>query len=204
MAWTERDLVTVGYFAKRVFRRPAWLPAPQVEWVCSVADCQCEGGASPPGWQQHWLHDPELFLFPDLATLERVLPIEPAQPFLRFGLRAVPVWFGTAGDTPLLHEPPRAAPIPPHFLRLGYDVCNRCGTSSLEASPLSCNHLAGMLGANRWCLFDRLEQALSAAQRFAATGSPEPGRYIVLEVWAERLPEPAQPSRDASTTTALP
>lgn len=204
MAWTERDLVTVGYFAKRVFRRPAWLPAPQVEWVCSVADCLCEGCSSPPDWHQHWLHDPELFLFRDLATLERVLPIELARQFLRFGLRAVPVWFDRTGEQPLPRGSTPLQPIPSQFVRLGYDVCNRSGSSSLEASPLSCNHLAGVLGANRWCLFDRLDQAVAVSQRFAATGSPEPGCYLVLEVWAERLPDAAPPSRDALATTPCP
>lgn len=65
---------------------------------------------------------------------------------------------------------------------------SRYAQSTLECSPLSCNGYADELGANRFCLFDTFEQALTAAQRFAAEDVAEPGPYVVLEVWAEREP----------------
>ena len=57
-------------------------------------------------------------------------------------------------------------------------------TGGFECSPLSCNGLAASLTANRYCLFDTLEAAMVAAERFSVGGA-EPGSYYVVEVWRQ-------------------
>lgn len=74
-------------------------------------------------------------------------------------------------------------------MRLGFDICGRYMQTTLECSPLRCNGLAAEYGANRWCLLDTLEQAIAAVESFERrVAEPEPGPYVVLEVWVERLP----------------
>jgi hypothetical protein len=47
--------------------------------------------------------------------------------------------------------------------------------------------MAGEVPANRFCLFETLEEELAAARRFSVE-EPEPGDYYVVEVLAETLP----------------
>ena len=54
-----------------------------------------------------------------------------------------------------------------------------------ECSPLSCNSIAGEMGANEYCLFDLLEAAIAGAMRFKIE-QPEPGDYYVVAVLEDR------------------
>src|SRR5579872_1888878 len=46
--------VLIGYFPKRTLKRPAWLPCPQDDEICSVSGCISE---EPDGWIEHWRHN---------------------------------------------------------------------------------------------------------------------------------------------------
>lgn len=190
--WTPADLRTVGYFAKQARPRPEWLHAPRVEWVCSVSNCGCCAG-SPAGWIDHWLHN-AFWVFDSLPLLERVLPPGEAAAFLRYGLRTLPVEFHLDADTGIVVEraldlaPTRPEPIPAHFVRLGYDLCARSTGHDLESSPLSCNYCAAETPTNRWCLIDSFIDAVKVAREFARR-EPEPGPYVLIEVWADRTPD---------------
>jgi hypothetical protein len=132
-----------------------------------------------------------------LALLERVLPAGDAPYFLRYGLRTLPVEFdldaeGTVDERPLDLTTVQPAPIPADFVRLGYDLCSRSTGHDLECSPLSCNCCAAEIATNRWCLIDEFDDALHLAREFART-EPEPGPYVLLEVWAERTPDQSPP-----------
>jgi len=137
-------------------------------------------------------------------ALDAVLTPDDRARFVCLGLRGLPQQIGAHRDDWLLEwkaREVRAAAIPPHFVRLGYDVCSRYAQSTLEHSPLSCNGYAEELGANHYGLFATFAAALAAAERFVAEGEAEPGPYVVLEAWAEREPErgPASPGPAAST-----
>jgi hypothetical protein len=80
-------------------------------------------------------------------------------------------------------------PIPASFKSLGFDSVNKSMPSVLgfECSPLSCNSMAGEMGANEYCLFDSMEAAIAGATRFSIE-QPEPGDYYVVEVLEDRQP----------------
>ena len=75
-----------------------------------------------------------------------------------------------------------AAELPLSFRRLGYDVVNRDYASSFECSPLSCNTMAAEVMVNEFCLFEDYDAALAFAER-CGREQPEPGEYVVVEVW---------------------
>src|SRR5262249_13619012 len=195
--WTAADLRTIGYFAKVPGRRPDWLRAPQVEWVCSVSDCSC-ASKSPERWIDHWLHN-QLWLFDTLALLERVLPVGQGEGFVRYGLKTLPVSFSRDERTGARSEnawdlsAAQPEPIPQRYFRLGYDLCECTCGNALECSPLSCNSKAAEIATNRWCLLDDFEVALRLAREWGSDGiGVEPGPYVLVEVWADRRPD--QPS----------
>jgi hypothetical protein len=75
---------------------------------------------------------------------------------------------------------------------LGFDVVsvsiaefkgaeNRCDYLPFDCAPLSCNGMAAEIPVNRWCLLDRLEDAVAAATKFAKE-EPEPGPFVIVEV----------------------
>jgi hypothetical protein len=189
--WTAADLRTIGYFAKVPGRRPEWLRAPAVERVCG-ASC-CVAARRLP--DEAIFQGNGLSLFDTLAALDPFVPADAADTFVRFAYRSLPVDFGSVaggaaqGDKPLDLANVRPEPIPLHFVRLGYDVCSRHHT--LECSPLSCNGKAAEIATNRWCLLDDFEVALRLAREWGSAGGigVEPGPYVLLEVWADRLPD---------------
>jgi hypothetical protein len=185
MAWSPEDLRTVGYFAKTLVRPPAGFGGPLVDFVCSVSDCDCVT-RSPDGWIGRWLHN-DLWLFDTLATLEQVIPVDRAADYLRYGLRTLPVSFDEDRELPLDVSTVHPEPIPGRFVRLGFDLCSRSLGHGLECSPLSCNGMAAAGQVNRFCLVDTFDQALDLARLFGRQ-RPAPGPYVLLEVWADRVP----------------
>jgi len=185
MAWLPDDLCTVGYFAKTLVRPPADFGVPQVDFVCSVSDCDCLT-RSPAGWIRRWLHN-DLWLFDKLATLEQVIPPDQAAGYLRYGLRTLPVSFDEDRELPLDVSTVHPEPIPAGFVRLGFDLCSRSLGNVLECSPLSCNGMGIASKVNRFCLVDAFDQALGLARQFGRQ-RPEPGPYVLLEVLADRVP----------------
>ena len=138
MLWTAADLRTVGFFAKAPTLRPAWLQAPQVEFVCSVCDCDC-AARSPADWIQQWLHN-GMYLFDTLQRLGHVIAASGGE-FVRYGLRSLPVAFGVDAELALDLSGVHPEPIPPTFARLGFDLCSH-GGSTFDSSALSCSAMA--------------------------------------------------------------
>jgi hypothetical protein len=86
-----------------------------------------------------------------------------------------------------------AQPLPANATRLGHEVIallesprsqrrTTLNHISFGCAPLSCNHEAKNYPINRWCLLDNIEDARRAMQTFAAE-EPEPGPYMIAEVW---------------------
>lgn len=198
MVWTERDLVTVGYWPQRRTGRPAWLDAPMVKLPCNVTACN---DAWPKAASLPWLHNGVGLFASDALARAAVPPGEQAS-LLVCGARALPILFDLDEELPCA-LPQDSAPIPAGFVSLGYDAV-QCGADGrFECSPLLCNGVAASLATNRWCLFEALQDAITAARRWTDQDA-EPGPYVVVQVWAERMPDAASPSRAATSTTALP
>src|SRR5213078_4024046 len=132
----------------------------QVELACSVSDC-----AAARRLPDEALGVTDgLGLFATLGALEHCLPADGREAFVRFAYRALPAVFGDGvavaegQERPLEHAPEVVEPIPASFVRLGFDVCEVHYT--LECSPLFCNHQAGAIATNRWCLLDDFDVAV--------------------------------------------
>jgi hypothetical protein len=78
---------------------------------------------------------------------------------------------------PLPPEPPL-----PTYQRLGYDVVQYAEYLNYGCSPLSCNGMGAQHEVNAYCLLDTAAAAYAAAQVFARD-EPEPGPYIIFEIW---------------------
>lgn len=175
----------IGYFPKCTVQRPDWLKAAGVEEICSVSTCIAE---APNGWIDQWRHN-EMWVYdtPELAW--SVVPDAARADFHVYGHRLFPVQFDEGQQRPFEIPKVDAALLPVSFERLGLDMVSRsCGTS-YECSPLSCNHMAEHVAANRYCLVDDVDVAFRLAAEFEASGC-EPGPYHVIEVWRKRLDAP--------------
>lgn len=162
-------------------RRPDWLKAGGVEEICSVSTCISE---APKGWIEQWRHN-QMWVY-DTPELARSVVTDAARAnFHVYGYRLFPVQFDEGRQKPFAIPAVNAALLPASFERLGLDIVSRsCGTS-YECSPLSCNHMAEHVAANRYCLVDDVDVAFRLAAEFEASGC-ESGPYHVLEVWRKR------------------
>ncbi len=193
---TLDDWVLLGYQAKERLPKPDWLNVATVEEIASVSTCIAR--APDQFWTDNvfimmgYNETPELarqsitdnasytinayriLLFTaDAGNFRRMTTLE----LTNFGVSPLP---GT------IEQGVRPAPIPSDFEFLGYDAVSDSGGCNLGCSPLSCNHMAEKIRVNRFCLIDRLEDAIAAARRFSI-GEAEPGTYYVVEVWRENI-----------------
>ena len=173
------NTILIGYFPKKTAKRPEWLEVPHVEEVCSVSDCISSG---PDGWIDHWTHNAFwAYDSPDAAW--SVVPANQAD-FDLYAWRIFPVRFTDEHDEPLELPHLDVAPLPPTFIRLGFDAVSRHLDSTFECSPLSCNSMAQEIPVNRFCLVETESEAFRVAREFART-EPEPGPYFLIEVWRD-------------------
>jgi hypothetical protein len=175
------NLMLIGYFPKRTETRPDWLKAAGVEEICSVSTCISDG---PDEWIEAWCHN-ELWVFdtPELAW--SVVPAAARSEFELYAYKMFPAEFLQGQPQPFAIPPLKVAPMPPAFERLGFDAVSRSCGSSFECSPLSCNHMAGQVGTNRYCLVEDFDRALRLPSKFEAEKC-EPGPYYIVEVWRQR------------------
>ena len=181
-------MLEAGFFVKHIQPRPEFLHAPGVREICSVSTCISSG---PENWIDLWLHN-GFGWFNRMADAMRVIPSGQESHFRLFAYRIHPDVFTARGRVPLIvPENVRPEPIPGEFRSLGFDCASKSMETilGLECSPLSCNGMADEIGANEFCLFRGLDEAIAGAQRFA-TEQPEPGDYYVIEVFEASLREP--------------
>jgi hypothetical protein len=173
-----------GYFPKRIALKPDWLDAPAVREVCSASNCVSH---APEGWVYHWLHN-EFGWFNSPSDALAALPADKKTAFRLFGYRIhLQVFRNGAQHELTLPSDVRPDPIPASFSTLGFDCVSKSMESILgfECSTLSCNSMAAEMGANEYCLFDSLADAIAGASRFSVE-QPEPGDYYVVEVLEQR------------------
>lgn len=190
----SQNTILIGYLPKRIVDTAGGatgLRLPGVEEICSVSECFSK---SPPEWEQCWLHNTDTWLFDEPGAAWWVVPEAERERYRLYAYRLLPTLFHESGqDT--AHPLPdlKVAPIPRHFTRIGYDAVERhvgdvheggCSPPDFFCSPLSCNLMAQEYSANRYCLVDDLDTAVTMARDFA-TGNYEPGPYSVVEVWGQ-------------------
>ncbi len=191
---TDDDWVLLGYQAKEKTPKPDWLDVENVDEIASMSTCIAR--APDQIWTDNvfimmgYYETPELarksitdnasytinayrvsLFVADAGNFHRMTELE----MIGFGKSPLP---GT------IEQGVRPVPIPSDFEFLGYDAVSDSGGCNLGCSPLSCNHMAEEIPVNRYCLIDRLEDAIAAARRFSIE-QPEPGSYYVVEVWRE-------------------
>ena len=176
-------MIPVGYMAKRVCKRPDWLPAPHVADIYSVSNCLCKDFADYiPYWKHngYWLFDAPAAMRA-IATANNIdlagTTLFYYEVFEEEYDEDTKTWRAFAPDAslPTKVEPPKAARLG------GFDVASFWANASAECSPLSCNGLAETLAVNRHCLFASLDEARQALQAGAFDNS-EPGPFRIFAV----------------------
>lgn len=168
---------------KKVARRPSAIKAPRVESIFSVSACISEDFGD---WVSHWRHN-GFWLFDSLTIIAEIaandgVDLRPMTPFF---YRVYPYqWDGNSNwlaiepdpafETAVLDPGPSARPV-------GFDVVTYSAGNAAECSPLSCNHYAETIEVNRYCLFDRFQDAKAAVET-GTFGGGEPGPHRILEV----------------------
>ena len=171
----------IGYWAKRVVRRPDWLDAISVVEICSVSDCISK---PPEGWVQAWeggqLGSWGLLASPEDA--QRLVPEEAVAEYDLFAYEVEPARYVDGMREEIDVEAPGVVPLTTRFQSIGYDVVSGERDERFDCSPLSCNSWAEEVGANAYCLVDELETAHRLAAIAESSGC-EPGDYFVVRVW---------------------
>lgn len=184
------EFIPIGYFAKKVVPKPEWLATAGVEEICSVSTCFSAG---PPDAMDHWTHNGLLLYDSESALCDIVASEGDPGLYTFFAYRLLPVAFAHDGEHPIgpADLPARAGsgpspePLPAGYERLGHDCVQtewEKTVAGFGCSPLSCNRMAEQIPVNRFCLIDRIDDAIDAARQFGLK-QPEPGVYYVVEVW---------------------
>jgi len=186
-------MISVGYLAKRIARRPDWLNAPEVKDIYSVSNCISDNFMDYIKFWRHngyWLFDsPEII---QELSLENGINVKDLTFFYyevyekEFDAEQK-AWLSFGGES--FHtnviQPARKA-------LHGYDVVTFSVGTNPECSPLSCNHLASEIRTNSHCLLESFEEAKESLESGKFDKS-EPGPFrifavytIELDNWSER------------------
>jgi hypothetical protein len=173
-----QPLVLIGYFPKKVVRRPDWLEAAGVRAIRSVCECVSSG---PPDWIRHWTHN-EMWVYSTIAAAWEVCPEDERPGYEMQAYRMLPTGWDEGIEEQFAIPPLQVEPLPGDFRRVGFDVVSmETGNAGFGHSPLSCNHMAREIPTNEDCLLDDIDVAKRTAAAFSR-GDVEPGPYYVVEV----------------------
>ena len=192
------DYFLVGFFPKKRVTRSNWkslnerntddnFPCPQpVEQLCSVSDCIVDGIEVFDYQEISMASFNQYGGFNHLRTALEIMAKDGGSEFDLYGY-ALPECIFRDGQVDPEEigcvEPDDLDEDCPDFVKLGYDVVEiqHC---SFMCSPLTCNWKAGMNKSilNQYCLVEHEEDAIKLATDFSIT-KPEPGPYIIVEIW---------------------
>ena len=198
----DTRMIPAGYLLKRTVPPPGWLTPnlSGIREVCSVSGCVNEDLIDPSvGWRCNsfgfvnnpvtlidmardaaaGLSDAEMFFY---SIYEQELEtdgwtFEPSQ--------WRPISVVTSTDTDHGVVLPDQASI---LQFLGFDVVAYGSSGLPDHSPLSCNSVATREMVNKFCLFDRLEDAKKAIDTGVFGGGCEDGIYRIVSVSRVRIP----------------
>jgi hypothetical protein len=187
-------LVFLGYRAKKPWTPEGWSAAENpfgVDEACSVSDCLAR---QPPDWIERWDFN-RASCYSSAEAAWATVPEGDRASYRAFAYWWVPATTDEQGEwiqmpskdwfSESLPELPEG-PGPTELVRIGFDVVSRDPRSvGWGHSPLSCNHMAKQVPVSRFCLVDRLEDALRLVERWNLGGEGvEPERYCVVAVAA--------------------
>ena len=182
-------MIPIGYMAKRVIAKPDWLKTDQVDDILSVSGCVSEDFAD---WINYWRHNGYWFFdSPEViveVAAEHGLDLSPTR------------WFyyeahekeyddeeGSWRDFAPEESFTTAVVAPRDRHLVGFDIVTFSCRTSVECSPLSCNHIAEELRTNRHCLLDSFDEAMKFVDDKAFLGG-EPGPFRIFAVY--EIPAP--------------
>ncbi len=188
---TPDDWVLLGYRAREKCPKPDWLTVDNVEEIASVSTCIVPSIAVP--WTPQAQNMMGFHATPEEAKHSvdtnryfidgyRLLDVQYQEGVPR--KQTIAECFRASMSEDAREVRDLRLPIAKGFRILGYDAVSRSVGLSFQHSPLPCNGMAKEIPVNRYCLIDRLEDAIEAARRFSI-GEAEPGTYYVVEVWRE-------------------
>jgi hypothetical protein len=194
----SNEMISVGYMAKRIARKPDWLNAENVVEVYSVSHCISDNFANYfPFWKHngYWLFN-HPNVIQQLASENRI-----DMSGLKFFYYEVherqydeekKSWTELKPEASFLTD----VCVPTEKQLEGYDVVSfRSGTSA-EHSPLSCNNLAEAIPVNPYCLLQTFEEARAYLESGRFHDS-EPGPFRIFAVYS--LPEISTQSEPPTT-----
>lgn len=195
---TLPPMMFLGYRAWGEPEIAAACRSPRVEEICSLGCLRGEPRGSQILWE--WFNAASCYDTPEHAGMT----VASGMLFTVVGLRLLPMVFGKGGEMSPMDVPTyfgsgvefRPNDPGPAWESLGFDAVGLQAAWPAQngyapqmamwmCAPLSCNGMAKEYEVNRWCLLDRLEDAMTAARRFAME-EPEPGPYVVVEVLRRR------------------
>jgi len=183
-------MIPVGYMAKRVSVRPAWLQPARILDVYSVSGCI---SANFTDYVQYWKHN-GYWLFDSPAIIREIsrdhaIDLAGLQLFYYevCGLEFDDLdgWRGFAPEASFKTQ----VVAPAEKVLEGYDVVTYSAGTSAECSPLSCNALALEVETNPHCLLASVEDARRALEDGRFRDS-EPGPYRIVAVYSTPWPWP--------------
>ena len=176
-------MIPIGYMAKNVARRPAWLNAPEVQDIYSASNCVSSDFLDYIKFWRHngyWLFDhPQI-----IRTLAQENDVD-LNDLTFFYYEAYKDEFDEETKQWQGFEPSDFLTnvILPTQKRLqGYDVVTFSNGTNPECSPLSCNHLASEIKTNTHCLLESFEEAKQSLESGQFDNS-EPGPFRVFAVY---------------------
>jgi len=180
-------MVPVGYMAKRVRERPAWLKAPHVKDIYSVSGCLSEYFADYINFWRHngyWFFDSSEII--KNVAKENLVSLEGTSLFYYEVLE-----MEFEGQSWCSFGPEQSfqtnVVVPKQKKLEGFDVVTFCGRTSPNCSPLSCNGLAEDFRTNEHCLFRSFKEAQDGLERGEFLKS-EPGPYRIFSVHSVEWP----------------
>ena len=176
-------MIPAGYMAKRVQRKPDWLPATHVIDIYSVSNCVSKDFAD---YILYWKHNG--FWFFDSPEIIKSVAKEHSIQLGGTSLFYYEVYeMEFDGESWHPFSPEASFPtdvVPPSIKHLeGFDVANFTARTSPECSGLSCSSLARELPTNAHCLFASFDEAETNLSGGAFTES-EPGPYRIFSVYS--------------------
>lgn len=178
-------MIELGYMAKRIVKRPAWLDVPSVCDVYAVSDCISPNFADYINFWSHngfWFFDKPSHI--TRLCLQHGIPLDDLK-FVYY--EGHPQQFNTNEHTWRGFGPAsdfKANVSPPTNPRLlGYDIVSYSQQNSPECSPLSCNHVATDVRVNSHCLIDTLDYAVECLEA-GIFDNAEPGPMRIIAVYS--------------------
>lgn len=178
---TLGNAIFVGYFPKKVEKKPNWLTNDNVKEICSVSECISKG---PKDWINEWKHNG--YGFYDSEKIANEIISKPKKGYDIFAYKLYPIKYNN-GKVSICHvKGVIKKEIGNKYVFIGYDAVSKSISSYFECSPLSCNDGGKVFNVNEFCLIEDINYAHEVCKELSK-GKWEPGPYYLFEVYRREL-----------------